>query len=93
VVSWFETAPECHLHRLELVQRLLESFHAGDGLAERCAVSSHLLPPQGIFATHLHSLLDMDLDARRLVRMRMETAEDGRFIRATMRMLPGQCTE
>jgi hypothetical protein len=48
---------------------------------------------QGIFATHLHSLLDMQLDARRLVRMRMETAEDGRFIRATMRMLPGQCTE
>ena len=48
---------------------------------------------QGIFATHLHSLLDMQLDAQRLVRMRMETGEDGRFIRATMRMLPGQCTE
>jgi hypothetical protein len=35
----------------------------------------------------------MQLDVQRLVRMRMETAEDGRFIRATMRMLPGQCTE
>lgn len=35
----------------------------------------------------------MDLAVRRLRRMRMETENDGRFIRATMRMLPGACTE
>lgn len=57
------------------------------------ATEAHLALLQGIFATHLHSLLDMQLNAQHLVRMRMETAEDGRFIRATMRMLPGQCTE
>ena len=48
--------------------------------------------PQGIFATHLHQLLSMQLDAPSLLRMRMETLDDGRYIRATMRMLPGSCT-
>lgn len=59
----------------------------------RRVAAERLVLLQGIFATHLHSLLDMELAAPRLVRVRMETVADGRFIRATMRMLRGSCTE
>lgn len=48
---------------------------------------------QGIFATHLHALLDMQLEAPRLRHKCMETASDGRYIRATMRMRDGDCRE
>lgn len=56
---------------------------------------------QGIFATHLHSLLDLPLRLQRTSRMRMEVApveeeSDGSqnsMRRPTLRMVPGSCTE
>ncbi len=83
-----------HLHSLldmDLALRWLRHFWQAKN--RNASLKGLLLLPQGIFATHLHSLLDMDLAVRRLRRMRMETENDGRFIRATMRMLPGACTE
>ena len=49
---------------------------------------------QGIFATHLHKLLELPLRTRHLTRMAMETAPeaDGRYVRPTWRMAPGHCT-
>lgn len=49
---------------------------------------------QGIFATHLHQLLDVDLRAPRLRRFMMETRRqpDGK-LEPTCRMVPGQSTE
>jgi len=49
---------------------------------------------KGIFATHLHKLLDLPLRTRHMVRMCMETESDptGHYVRATWRMGPGQCT-
>ena len=49
---------------------------------------------QGIFATHLHQLLDVDLRAPRLKRFMMETRRtaDGE-LKTTCRMVPGQSTE
>ncbi len=49
---------------------------------------------QGVFATHLHQLLDVDLRAPRLRRFMMETRRqpDGK-LEPTCRMVPGQSTE
>jgi len=50
---------------------------------------------RGVFATHLHGLLDLDLDISPYVRrMRMETVagEAGRVM-PTWRMVPGECRE
>jgi DNA mismatch repair ATPase MutS len=49
---------------------------------------------QGIFATHLHQLLDVDLRAPRLKRFMMETRRTGDGeLEPTCRMVPGQSTE
>ena len=49
---------------------------------------------QGIFATHLHKLLELPLSTQHQVRMRMETREfgGGRYVEPTLRLVPGQCT-
>lgn len=49
---------------------------------------------QGIFATHLHKLLELPLATQHQVRMCMETRElgDGRYVEPTLRLVPGQCT-
>lgn len=49
---------------------------------------------QGIFATHLHQLLDAELATQRLEYWCMETRrEEGGQLRPTMRMVPGTCTD
>ena len=70
---------------------------AGAALAGALVESLDAVGCKGIFATHLHALLDLPLDLRRTRRMRMEVApaEQGAAFawRPTLRMLPGTCTE
>lgn len=49
---------------------------------------------QGIFATHLHHLLEADLDTRRMEYWCMETRRDsGGHLEPTKRMIRGTCTD
>lgn len=67
---------------------------AGAALAGALLEALDAAGAKGMFATHLHPLLDLPLRTPRTARMRMETAPTpGGGRAATLRMLPGSCTE